>query len=123
MSSLESGKYSIAFSSGCAAITTLMMLLENGDEVISSEEISGSGRGLFSRVIAKKISIKFNYIDCTNLKTVENAIKTMKNVKMIFLETPSNPCLRLNDIEEIAKLCKIEKIILAVDSTFATPYL
>ena len=115
------GKFTLAFSSGCASITILMMLLENGDEVIASEEISGSARKLFDKVLSKKNKIKFLYIDCNDENLISKAING--KVKMVFLETPSNPCLRMTDIQKVSKICRKNKILLAVDSTFATPYL
>ena len=118
---LENAKYGLAFSSGLAAETTLALaLLKNGDHVIAFEDLYGGTRRLFDKTLAN-FGLEFTYIDATNTENVKSAIKN--NTKMIWLETPTNPLLRLCDIKAISKISKQHNIITVVDNTFASPYL
>lgn len=115
---LEGGSWSLCFSSGMAAISAVMTLLEPGDHVIVSQDVYGGTYRLFEQVL-RRYGLQFSYVDTTDIENV----KSNKDAKtrMIWLETPSNPLLQISDISEIAKLKG--DALLVVDNTFATPYL
>lgn len=117
---IENGKFGLAFGSGVAATDAVIKLLEPGDEVICSNDLYGGSYRLFTKVF-EKFGIKFKYIDTTNTSNVSSAIT--KQTKLIWLETPTNPLMNITDIAAIAQLSKPAKIHLAVDNTFASPYL
>jgi len=119
---LEKGKYTLAYSSGCAAITGLMMTMKSGDVVISIEDVYGGTRRLFDK-LEENYNIKFIYISFFKLETLLTTLKSSDKVKLVYIETPTNPCLNIADIEETAKICKEAKVTLAIDNTFASPYL
>ncbi|HEX4925811.1 MAG TPA: cystathionine gamma-synthase [Bdellovibrionales bacterium] len=119
LASLESGKHGFAFASGCAAMTTIAHLLKNGDHLICSDDVYGGTFRLFDKVI-KNNGIEFSYVDFANLGAFEKLIKS--NTKMVWIETPTNPLLKLADIAAVAKICKARNILLAVDNTFMSPY-
>jgi cystathionine gamma-lyase len=121
LAELENAKYGLAFASGLAAETTLALaLLKNGDHVIVFEDLYGGTRRLFDRTLAN-FGLEFSYIDATRKENVESAIKS--NTKLIWLETPTNPLLKLCDINAISKIAKEHNLITVVDNTFASPYL
>jgi cystathionine beta-lyase len=115
---LEGGKVGLAFSSGLAAIDAVLRLLENGDEVIAVDDIYGGAFRLFDKVY-KKFGVKVTYVDTTDLTQVFNAITP--RTKLIWLETPTNPTLKISDIAAIAKLALQLNVLLCVDNTFASP--
>ena len=118
---LENAKYGLAFASGLAAETTLVLaLLKNGDHVVAFEDLYGGTRRLFDKTLAN-FGLEFTYIDATNTENLKAAIKN--NTKMVWLETPTNPLLRLCDIKAISKISRQHNIITVVDNTFASPYL
>jgi cystathionine gamma-lyase len=118
---LENAKYGLAFASGLAAETTLALaLLKNGDHVIVFEDLYGGTRRLFDRTLAN-FGLEFSYVDATKTENVESAIKS--NTKLIWLETPTNPLLKLCDIKAISDIAKKHNLITVVDNTFASPYL
>jgi cystathionine gamma-lyase len=121
LASLENAKYGLAFASGLAAETTLILaLLRNGDHVIVFEDLYGGTRRLFDRTLTN-FGLEFTYVDATRPEKVEGAIKS--NTKLVWLETPTNPLLKLCDIKAISKIAKEHRLITAVDNTFASPYL
>ena len=121
LTELEGAKYGLAFASGLAAETTLALaLLKNGDHVIVFEDLYGGTRRLFDRTLAN-FGLEFSYVNATKAENVESAIKC--NTKLIWLETPTNPLLKLCDIAAISKIAKEHNLITAVDNTFASPYL
>ena len=121
LASLENAKYGLAFASGLAAETTLILaLLRNGDHVIVFEDLYGGTRRLFDRTLAN-FGLEFTYVDATRPEKVEAAIKS--NTKLVWLETPTNPLLKLCDIKAISKIAKGPRLITVVDNTFASPYL
>jgi cystathionine gamma-lyase len=121
LSELENAKYGLAFASGLAAETTLALaLLKNGDHVIVFEDLYGGTRRLFDRTLAN-FGLEFSYVDATKTENVESAIKN--NTKLIWLETPTNPLLKLCNIKAISKIAKAHNLITVVDNTFASPYL
>lgn len=118
---LENAKYGLAFASGLAAETTVALaLLKKGDHVVAFEDLYGGTRRLFDRTLAN-FGLEFTYVDATSPDNVQGAIK--KNTKMVWLETPTNPLLKLCDISAISKIAKEHGAISVVDSTFACPYL
>jgi len=119
VANLENGKYGAAFSSGMAAVSTLFTLFNTNDHIIVSEDLYG---GTYRAVeeIYKKYGIEFSYIDTSDLTKVSNGIQ--ENTVAIFVETPSNPMMRVTDIRGISKIAKNQGAVLIVDNTFLTPY-
>ncbi|OMP78683.1 PLP-dependent aspartate aminotransferase family protein [[Flexibacter] sp. ATCC 35208] len=117
---LEGGSTGIAFSSGLAAIDAILKLLQSGDEIIAVDDIYGGAFRLFDKVY-KKFGIKVTYVDTSDVQNVLDAITPA--TKLIWLETPTNPTLKISDIGAIAKIAKAHHILFAVDNTFGTPVL
>ncbi len=119
IAALEKGKYGIAFSSGMAAVQAVSSLVKSGDHIILSKDIYGGTYRLFELVM-KDYGLKCSWIDTSNISNIENEIK--ENTKMVFLETPTNPMLRITNLKATADLCKKHKFISVVDNTFMSPY-
>lgn len=119
IASLEEGKYGLAFSSGMSAISTITQMLNAGDHIICSDDVYGGTFRLFDKVL-KKFNLEFDFIDLTNLQSLERYIKN--TTKLVWLESPSNPLLKLIDIEATARIAKSRGIVTVVDNTFATPF-
>jgi cystathionine gamma-synthase/cystathionine gamma-lyase len=119
LASLEDGDYGLAFASGCAATMNVMSLLKSGDHVIASDDLYGGTYRLFQRVLTK-FGIKFNFIDMSNTENLSKSI--LPETKMVWIETPTNPLLKLCDIKAISEICKNKNLLLAVDNTFMSPY-
>ena len=117
---LESGEQGYAFASGLAAISTILELLDAGAHVIASDDLYGGSFRLFDKVRKRSAGLHFDFVDMTDLANVERALKP--NTKMIWVETPTNPLLRLADLAGIAKLAKARGILTVSDNTFASPY-
>ena len=117
---LENGSTGIAFGSGLAAIDAVVKLLESGDEILAVDDIYGGAFRLFTHIY-QKFGIKVNYVDTTNIENVFNAITP--KTKLIWIETPTNPTLKISDIAAIAKIAKVHQCLLCVDNTFASPAL
>jgi cysteine-S-conjugate beta-lyase len=117
---LEHGQVGIAFGSGLAAIDAVLKLLKSGDEILAVDDIYGGAFRLFTHVY-EKFGIKVTYVDTTNAENVFDAITP--NTKLIWLETPTNPTLKISDIEAISKIAKANNALLCVDNTFASPAL
>jgi cystathionine beta-lyase/cystathionine gamma-synthase len=117
---IENAKYGLAFSSGVAATDAVIKLLEPGDEVVCGNDMYGGTYRLFTKVF-EKFGIKFIYVDTTSVPTISKAITG--KTKLIWLETPTNPLMNITDIAAVATLTKPKNILLAVDNTFASPYL
>lgn len=117
---LEKGTVGIAFGSGLAAIDAVVKLLQSGDEILAVDDIYGGAFRLFTNVY-EKFGIKVTYVDTSDVENVFNAITP--NTKLIWLETPTNPTLKISDIEAIAKVAKAQRCLLCVDNTFASPVL
>ena len=120
IAALENGKFGICFSSGMGATDAVIKLLNPGDEVITSNDLYGGSYRMFKKVF-EKFGIKFHFIDLTNTENLSACIN--KNTKLLWLETPSNPLMRIIDIEACSSIAKKNKILVAVDNTFASPYL
>src|SRR6187551_1309151 len=117
---IENAKYALAFSSGVAATDAVIKLLEPGDEVICGNDMYGGTYRLFTKVF-EKFGIKFIYVDATKVSNISSSITG--KTKLVWLETPTNPLMNITDIAAVAALTKPKKILLAVDNTFASPYL
>lgn len=117
---LEGGTTGAAFASGLAAIDAVLKLLQSGDEILAVDDIYGGAFRLFTQVYAK-FGIKVNYTDTTDVANVIDAITPA--TKLIWLESPTNPTLKISDIEAIARIARQENILLCVDNTFASPVL
>jgi len=117
IANLESGAAGFAFASGLAAIDAVIKLLQSGDEVLAVDDIYGGAYRLFTHVY-EKFGITFKYIDTTSAENVRNAVTP--KTKLIWLESPTNPTLKVSDIEAIALIAKQNEILLAVDNTFAS---
>jgi cystathionine beta-lyase/cystathionine gamma-synthase len=120
LASLENGKHGMVFGSGMAAIDSLFRILKPHDHIIFSRNLYG-GTYRLANFIWKDYGIQFDFVDTTNLKEVENALRD--ETKMIFIETPTNPTMEITDIKAIAKFAVKNNLISVVDNTFATPYL
>ena len=117
---LEKGKVGIAFGSGLAAIDAVVKLLKAGDEILAVDDIYGGAFRLFTHIY-EKFGIKVTYTDTSNVENVFNNISA--NTKLIWLETPTNPTLKISDIRAVAQVAKAHGCLLCVDNTFASPAL
>jgi cystathionine gamma-lyase len=118
---LESGIAGFGFGSGMAATSTILELLDAGSHVIASEDLYGGTYRLFERVRRRSANLDFSYVDLSDPAAIEAAIRP--NTRMIWVETPTNPLLRLADLEAIATLAKARGLISVADNTFATPWI
>jgi cystathionine gamma-lyase len=120
LASLEEGRHGLAFSSGLAATTTILLSLQKGDHVIAGDDIYGGTYRLFDQVL-RKYGLQFTYVNPENPESVEKAIR--KNTRLIWIETPTNPLMRIVDIRQISRISKKAHALLVVDNTFMSPYL
>jgi cystathionine beta-lyase len=120
LASIENGNRALAFSSGLAATDCILRSFKAGDEVIAMDDLYGGTYRMFTRIY-KDSGIKFHFVDMNDLEKFQSLING--NTKMVWVETPTNPLMKLADIQEIAKITKSKNILFAVDNTFATPYL
>ena len=110
----------MAFSSGLAATTTILLSLQKGDHVIAGDDIYGGTYRLFDQVL-RKYGLQFTYVNPENPENVEKAIR--KNTRLVWIETPTNPLMRIVDIRQISKISRKARALLVVDNTFMSPYL
>jgi len=120
IAALENGKYGACFGSGLAAIDCVIKMLNPGDEVVSTNDLYGGTYRIFTTIFAK-YGIKFRFVDMLDIQNIADAIN--EKTKLIWVETPTNPMMNIIDIEAVAKVANPKNILLAVDNTFATPYL
>ena len=120
LASIENGKFGLAFGSGLAAIDAVVKLFKPGDEIVSTNDLYGGSYRLFTKIY-ENFGIKFHFVGMQNAADIENHING--NTKMIWVETPTNPMMNIIDIETTAAIAKKHNLLLAVDNTFATPYL
>ena len=120
LASLENAQHGLAFASGMAATAATMNLLSAGDHVVVTDDLYGGTFRLFDKVLAR-YGLTFSYVDATDTRNVEAAMR--KNTRMVWMETPTNPLMKIVDIAAIASLSKAWEALLAIDNTFATPYL
>lgn len=116
---LEEGKRGFAFGSGMAAITAVMMLFNSGDHIILTDDVYGGTYRVMNKVL-NRVGIESTFVDTTDLEAVKAAIK--HNTRALYIETPTNPLLKVTDIKAIAKLAKENGLLTIVDNTFSTPY-
>ncbi len=117
---LESGSAGFAFASGLAAASTILEILDSGAHVIASDDLYGGSFRLFDKVRKRSAGLSFSFVDMGDVSAIEAAIRP--ETKMIWVETPTNPMLRLADLEAIAALAKRRGLITVADNTFASPY-
>lgn len=115
---LENGESAYVFASGLSAIDAVLKLLSAGDEIVAVDDIYGGAFRLFTHIY-KKFGIHITYVDTTNLSALEKSIT--HKTKLIWLESPTNPTLKVSDIEAISKIAEEKKVLLCVDNTFASP--
>ena len=118
LAAIDNGKYGAAFASGMAAVDSCLKLLKAGDHVICSDDVYGGVSRHFNQVLVN-YDLHFSYVDSSDPVNVENAIQP--TTKMIWIETPTNPLLKVTDLEAVGKIAKNHDLIYGVDSTFATP--
>src|SRR5881396_2299778 len=118
---LEGGTRGFAFASGLAAMSTVLELLDSGAHVVVSDDLYGGTFRLFDKVRKRSANLDFTYVDLTDASRFEREIKP--NTRMVWIETPSNPLLKLIDLEAIAKIAREKNIISVSDNTFATPWI
>ena len=116
---LESGTRGLAFASGMAAIATILELLQPGDHVIALDDLYGGTYRLFENVRKRSAGLDFSFVDFSDLSKIEQAIKP--NTKMIWVESPSNPLLKIIDLAGVVKIAQQHKLMSVMDNTFATP--
>jgi cystathionine gamma-lyase len=122
MAAVEYGKYGLAFSSGCAATTTIILtFLKAGEHVVACDDVYGGTQRYMRQISQQRNEVEYTFVDMTKIENIEKAIKD--NTKLIWVETPTNPTLKVCDIEAICKLAKSKGIITVVDNTFPSPYL
>ena len=120
LAALENGKFALCFSSGMGATDAVIKLLSSGDEVITSNDLYGGSYRMFKRVY-ERFGIKFHFTDLTNTANIQPLINS--KTKLIWLETPSNPLMNIIDIQACVAIAKKHNLLVAVDNTFASPYL
>lgn len=120
LAALEGAEHGVCFSSGTAAASAVVQLLSAGEHVVSCNDLYGGTYRLFTKVF-QRFGVRFSFVDATRLRDVDRAIT--KKTRMLWLETPSNPMLKVSDIQALSDLAHRNKMIAVVDNTFATPYL
>ena len=120
LASIEAGKFGFAFGSGLAAMDAVLKLLKPGDEIISTDDLYGGSYRLFTKIF-EDFGLKFHFVGMDNPQKIEKFINS--NTKLLWVETPTNPMMNIIDIKSITTLAKKHRIMVAVDNTFASPYL
>jgi len=117
---LEGGSAAFAYSTGMAAIANLFSIFSSKDHIIVSDDLYGGTYRLFEELLCKQYGLEFTYVDTSSISKIEEALK--QNTKAVFIETPTNPMMKISDIKGISKLTKEKELSLIVDNTFLTPY-
>jgi cystathionine beta-lyase/cystathionine gamma-synthase len=120
LAALEGAAHGIAFGSGCAATTAVLLLLKSGDHVLVGDDLYGGTFRIFDKVMAQ-FGLEASYLDMSDAQRVDQAIRP--NTRLIWVETPSNPMLKVVDVAAVAAVARARGVMLAVDNTFATPML
>ena len=120
LADIESGKYAYAFSSGMAAICSVLSIFESGDHIVVAADVYGGTYRAVTQFFSR-YNIDFTFVDTANIKAIENAVKD--NTKALYLETPSNPLLKVTDLKACVEIAKEKNIITIADNTFMSPYL
>ncbi len=118
LATIEGGRFGTCFSSGMSAVDSVLKLLKKGDHVVCSDDVYGGVSRHFNNILVN-YGLTFTYVDSSNPENVENAIRS--ETKLFWIETPTNPLLKITDLNAISKIAKKHKILFGVDSTFATP--
>lgn len=118
---LEGGANAFAFASGLAAISTTLELLDSGSHVVAGDDLYGGSYRLFERVRRRSAGLEFSYVDMTNPENLLGALRP--ETRMVWIESPTNPMLKITDIRAIGKICRERGVILVIDNTFASPHL
>lgn len=122
LAALENAKFGLAFASGLAAETTLLLsLVKPGDHIIAFDDLYGGTRRLFKFIFNKNFKVEITYVDATNSQNIMRGMK--KNTRLIWLESPTNPLMKLSNIKEASKIAHTKGTLLVVDNTFASPYI
>ena len=119
IANLENGRYGFAFSSGMAAVSTVLSIFAPGDHIVVSDDLYGGTYRLFEEIY-KRYGISFSYVDTSSISEIENSIN--KDSRAIFIETPSNPMMKVADLKRVKELAKSYNLLTIVDNTFLTPY-
>ena len=119
LAALEGGVAARVFASGMAAINAVVSMLKSGDHVVCGNDLYGGTPRLFNHVLAD-FGLGFSYVDTTRAENVERALR--KNSRMVYVETPTNPLMRISDLRAIGRICRQKKVALVVDYTFMSPY-
>jgi cystathionine beta-lyase/cystathionine gamma-synthase len=119
LAALEGGVAAPVFASGMAAINAVVSMLKSGDHVVCGNDLYGGTPRLFNNVMVD-FGLEFSYVDTSDAKNVERAIR--RNTRMVYVETPTNPLMRLSDLAAISQICRDRKVALVVDNTFMSPY-
>ncbi len=119
LASLDNADYGIAFASGMAAVTAVMQTLKSGDHVICSDDVYGGTFRLFDKIYSH-FKLEFSFADTTDIRNIDRELRPM--TRLIWIETPTNPTLKITDIEAASQLAKKHKAFLVVDNTFMSPY-
>src|SRR6204780_2920968 len=119
LASLEGGVASRVFASGMAAINAIASMLKAGDHVVCGDDLYGGTPRLFNQVLTG-FGLEFSYVDTSDAENVARAIR--RNTRMVYVETPTNPLMRLSDLAAISQICRRKKAELVVDNTFMSPY-
>jgi len=119
LAALEGGVAAPVFASGMAAINAVVSMLKSGDQVVCGNDLYGGTPRLFNNVMTD-FGLEFSYVDTSDAKNVERAIR--KNTQMVYVETPTNPLMRLSDLAAVSEICRHRKVALVVDNTFMSPY-
>ena len=120
LASAEGGSYGLAFASGLAATNTILAMYGTGDHILTSDDVYGGTRRLMNRFTGPKQGVEFSFVNTSDLEEVRRSIK--ENTKMLWIETPTNPTLKITDIEEVCKIAKEKGVKVYVDNTFASSY-
>jgi cystathionine beta-lyase/cystathionine gamma-synthase len=120
VAALENGKYAVSFASGMSAVDAVARTLSAGNHVVSTDDVYGGVTRLYNQILSR-FGVEISYVDTSNPENIAEAIRP--NTKMLWLETPTNPLLKITDLEVAAQIAKEHGLLSAVDSTFATPYL
>lgn len=120
LAELDSGRFGVCFSSGMSAVDSVLKMFESGDHIICSDDVYGGVSRLFNNLLVN-YDLKFTYVNSSNSQEVEDAIQ--ENTKLIWIETPTNPLLKVTDLHAVGKIAKKHRILYGVDSTFSTPAL
>ncbi|MFQ5708619.1 MAG: trans-sulfuration enzyme family protein [bacterium] len=119
IAALEKGAFGCAFSSGMAAIAAVMGLVKQGDHVVVTDNVYGGTYRYFQQIMTD-YGLSFSFVDTSKMENIEKAVQP--DTRMLFVETPTNPMLRLSDLSEIARFCQTRDLLFAVDNTFLSPY-